>query len=342
MSPLPQAVQRDAVEADRLQTQIVGTRAAQQSGDGPGIAGAHHVAATNNQSPAGDLPADQTLEYWKNRFTSMKSYHDDVVPKLRQENAQLRAELEQSKRGGTTPGAGTQAQPRPGLTLSEEETESIGAENVETIQRMVAHQIGSVQETVSNQFEQERELQRRKLWSQFESELASLVPNYLAIDKTPNWKHYLGAVIDQGSGQSMQQMLDNASNAFNARGAAAIFGDFQRAQTSGVSSYAPGIPIYFPQPQQQHAQQPFQQPQLHHQQPANGVNPAMARTPSAPVDGGAEIEIWDRSEIDTFWEDYRKFVSSQGNKDPRKAAEYEETVQRIQLAENEGRVDNSR
>jgi len=167
-----------------------------------------------------------------------------------------------------------------------------------------------------------------------------MVPNYVAIDQTPNWKHYLGNVIDQGSSQTMQSMLDNASQAFNAKGAAAIFGDFQRALTSGFSSYAPGVPIYFPQPQAgQHpaAQQQAQQ----HQQPV-GVDPAMARTPAAPIEGGDQIEIWDRTEIDAFWVDYRKFVSTPGNKDQARAAQYEETVQRIQAAENEGRVDNTR
>ena len=336
MSNVPAAVRRDAEKAEQLQKQIVANKNANEQ--------AAHLQSVHSPAPPqsvqqgvnavpGGIPApvpgaqpalrpEETVEYWKHRYTTMKQHHDTVVPDLRATIARLEQGLQSNHN------AQNQSNPAKSAAdvLTAEEREYLGAETVAAMDKMVAANSNQVSQNVQTQLQAANNQSVQAQWQAFTSELASLVPGYAQINDSAGFKAWVVSALDpMGSGLTMQQVLDGASNAYDARRAALVFNQYI-TQASNAAYQQPG----------------YVAPQL--QQPAQpAVNPAMPRTPSQPMDSGVEIEMWDRSEVNLFWENYRKFVSMPvAQQDLATKQRYEADVQRIQQAESEGRVDEMR
>jgi hypothetical protein len=249
---LPKQVQAQVEAAEAIEQQLAGQAAppAETEPPAPEPQAEPPVAA----APVAAPPTDG-VEVWQQRFRSLQGRFDAEVPRLHQEvkerNAQLFAmqqEIEKLK-------AAPKPEPKAETLVTSQDDEKFGGDLIELMRRVVREgltpalqrlelmekavtaAVPQIQREIKQTTQQVAQTQERQFWS----ELATAVPDYEAVNASPEWLAWLD-VYDPVAGAKRQAALDVASNALDYQRVIALFKLFK-------AQGAPAVPQ--PQPNRQ-------------------------------------------------------------------------------------------
>ncbi len=247
---LPRNVQDQANAAQALQDQL-NTPAEEQN---PAIEAALEPQLESEQQPAQPVvepqPETRDASYWRHRFEVLQGKYNAEVPALRKEIATL------SEQAPSAESAAQRAQSAV-ADLTEAEIEEYGPELVGLIQRVVGKAVGGQGQgdlsELKSELGQLREERQQDAAARFWSELEAQVPNFREVNADASFHAWL-AGVDALSGQSRQQLLVGAQQAFDPYRVAAVFKAFGKP-----ASAKPTIPADQVQPRQTKAAVPESQ-----------------------------------------------------------------------------------
>ena len=311
---LPQAVQRQLDEADRLMAQMNGD----ETGDPP---------ETGDQNPepndpppqeqpvsqeAPVVPAKPADDVWEKKYLTLKGMYDAEVPRLHSQVKELNAQVQQLIAETATAKAVPQADPQKQL-ITESDKEAFGTDLIDLIERATEQKISTFRareeqlveeiKSLKGQLGTVSERQGVSDMERFKMGLTSRVPDWEALNVDQGFIDWL-AETDPVYGIPRQYGLNNAYEAFDVNRVATIFEAYKKLLT----------PV---QPKQQKTNELARQ-----------VAPTRSRSGQPPADNSTRA--WSQANITQFYEDWRRgFISDE------EAAKLE---QEIHAAIAEGRV----
>lgn len=234
---------------------------------------------------------------------------DPRVDKLIAENRSLAAEVQDIKRS-----VATQAKPKR-LTVEEYTAMGLDPDQLEAgtavldaAGHLAGRQVAEAREDLTRQFREE--LEARDI-AAFQRELSRQVPNWRAINATPQFGYWLQ------TNPGIKAQFDAATNALDAYTAGSVFAQFHQLMTAPLN---PGGPIVI---QQSVAPGQFNVP--------GPVDMYRAPAPAAPGSRGEpQLPRYRRSEVDAWMTHYRKLTA--------RSPEDQKLLEELFRADNEGRV----
>jgi hypothetical protein len=297
MANLPQSIQAQLEEAQRIEAQLTETQ---------GEAPENPESATPNveenpppdpqqiapeeppaEAPPGK-PATDPEETWEQRYRSLMGMYNAEVPRLHAQTKELNtqvqvlvSELEQTK--------AKQAELQQVPAITDEDREAFGPDLVNLIERAADSKVqamrqreASLEAEITALKSQLGDISQRQIISdkdRFFSELSRQVPNWEAINVDQGFLVWLQQV-DPVYGVARQQALNQAYEQFNSERVAAVF----KAYTGVVNT-----------PQTARIN-----PELRRQ-----VAPSTSRVSAPPVESGSS-KIYSQGEIQEFYNDWRR------------------------------------
>jgi len=242
---LPRAVEEAERRANELHTKAYSPEAPQNP-DTPTAP----PSATPAAAPAPTPPAKvETEETWETRYKVLSGKYNAEIPRLKQANADLQAQLEKGAKqhADITARLTTLEKERSATPLVKpEEIESYGEPLVDLMRRVSREEAGRLLPTVNTDeitsikedVETIRTSTARSAYDTFIARLTELVPDWQAVNVDPAFHAYLGEV-DPLFGEERQVGLSRAQQAYDAARAARFFDAFKGdSQTREVTAEA--------------------------------------------------------------------------------------------------------
>jgi len=258
-------------------------------------------------------PPPPSDDQWKQRFLTLKGKYDAEVPRLHNELKELRTQVsELASRKVETPTEPVKPKTK---RVTEKDTETFGADLMDVIKRqaeeIAAEAVAGMADKLSK-LESENEQLKQNLTGVTTSQaqtsqevyfgkLGAAVPEWEAINVDPKFLEWLGEV-DEISGTTRQEHLNNAFSALNVERTAKLFNAYKK-------TIAPA--------------QPAQQPAQRKTEVQRQVAPGKSKTPPGPATSDANSKIWTAAEIDRF---YKEYSAGQYRTNPQEAARIEAEI----------------
>ena len=294
MSELPKQVQAQLDEAARLEQSIQDQL--NPASDPPntpepaqGISDPAAAPAPVSDPPAAPAPAQSEEDAWKQRFNTLQGKYNAEVPRLNKEIGLLRDQLNASTaRIEALVAAQTASSSK---LVTDKDLEAFGPDLVDLVKRQATEvarveantKMSEVQQenaTLKSQLNEVAERQGLNDRARYETDLASFVPDWKAINTDPSFLTWV-AETDPISGSTRHEHLMAAYNAFNVVQTANIFNAFRNGRTP-ASAPAPA-----PDPVRS---------QLERQ-----ITPGNSKSSNAPA--STEPKWFTNREIDQFYRD---------------------------------------
>jgi hypothetical protein len=122
--------------------------------------------------------------------------------------------------------------------LTQQDLDNYGSELIDVTQRAAMQTIAPYLQDLQNQNADLRARQAQEQRRRLDQEVAAAVPNYLEIDRDPEWHRWLMG-IDLMSGRVRQALLNEAIQHGNAQRVALFFRQFQQQEGQGGNTGAP-------------------------------------------------------------------------------------------------------
>ena len=282
---VPEAVKRQAEAMDALDAEIGGQET---------------PPAPPPSEPPAEPPAPQpAAEDWQHKFQTLQGKYNAEVPTLRNQVATLSQQVQElTARPAATPApAATSAPPEASKLITDDDTETYGADLIDLIRRVAVETDAGEKARLTSEIADMR-LQMAAQATQVETvrgsvtedrrvkyfvDLAGLCPTYEETDSRQDFKDWL-LKVDDFSGLIRNDILQSAYAAFDAERTAKVFNQFL-----GATPPAPA-PAEVIDPQAQLREQ---------------VSPGQARSGAeiVPDDGK---KMWSVVEMDAFYKDFSR------------------------------------
>ena len=226
---LPRSVRDQADAANELQTQL--NKPAEDAIENPADAAALEATQdVESIKPEAQPAIEQQTEtrdtaYWRHRFDVLQGKYNAEVPALRKEIATLAEKT--ANTGAQEPGTAVDQAKDAMSNLTAEEIEEYGPDLVKFIQRVASatNKGGSDLSEIKGELDQMREEKQQDSEARFWVELKAQAPNFRAINEDSAFHQWL-AQVDRLSGQTRQELLDDARHALDPYRVAAVFKSF--------------------------------------------------------------------------------------------------------------------
>lgn len=247
-------------------------------------------ATTDND----DLPAAE----WKNRYLSMKGRWEAGqrnIGSMQEQMSQLGDELMRTQQllRGQAPEQRTTT-PSNNKLITAEDEQAYGPELIDLARRAAAETLGPEIDALRNENKTLKNRVTQTAQGEVKSELTSAVPNWQAINKSPEFKNWL-RLRNVYTGEVRQQMLNEAYSAADAPKVVAFFKDFLR---EGVATGQVPAATQLEQPQ------PV--PRVAAVALETLAAPGRARPASGEFSAPADKPIYTRAQIATFYNQVRQ------------------------------------
>jgi hypothetical protein len=302
--PLPEAVQRQLDEADRIEKAL----AAQQNPEIPPVEPQQTVdpapqapdATPQQQAPAPVTPEPPKVDDWKQRYDTLMGKYQSEVPRLIQQakdaatrEQALNSRLDQLE---VLLKASTEKPTEPQKpAIDPKDAEAFGGDLVEMVQRVATaaleKHLGAAVSKVDGLVDRFTKLEAqltgvtqttaKTAEESFYSKLAVVVPDYEQVNTDPRFLEWLGQV-DPVYGVPRQAALDAAANAMDATRVANVFTAFK-------ATIAPTSPPPAPTPKVNSELAKQVAPAT-----ATGAAPTVQPQPGGPVSIRAITEFYDQ------------------------------------------------
>lgn len=323
---LPKQIQDLADEAERLTQEMAAEPAPEEpqaTEEIPGEPGQEPSGEVEPQPTPEPEPAPQPetfkgddAETWKKRYQTLQGMFNAEIPRLTAKITDLERQLE-------TKAAAPEPKPAPIPTVTDKDVEAFGSDLIDLIKRQAGDTLAAAQSDfdarlaakdaelaeLRSQVSSVVDTQGNTALANYFADLATLVPDYEAVNVNPVFLDWLSQV-DDVAGVPRQHFLNSAYEARDVQRTARLFNLFKN-QT--------GKP---PAPQAQAKEPP---PELQRQ-----VAPSGSRASSTPAD--STTKIWSMREVDKFYRDVSKGLY-RGKSDEQARIEAE-----IDLAVSQGRL----
>lgn len=333
---IPDSVKRAAEQADALHKQVYEQpvepppESADEAPPAPAEPAPTEVAPPSqppSQPPMQVEPHDDSTASWEHRYNSMKGRFEASQRTIQQMQDQMRdlgdelvrtQGLLQSLQQTPAPAA----QPLTKKFITQDDEDNFGGELIDVARRAAMEAIGPELDSLRNENKDLRDRVQNSAKRDVVSALNAEVPNWRAVNRAPEFKHWL-SLRDIYSGAVRKQMLDVAYQAADAPRVVAFFKGFL---AEAHQSPAPAADT--PPPTQQ--EPPAKAPAI----PLETLSaPGRARQASADVSpGGGAKPIYTRAQISKFYADVRR-GAYHGRETEKAALEAD-----IFAAQSEGRV----
>lgn len=258
---LPQQVQRQLEEAERIQASLADPATSpQETPPEPPASPPVAPVPPVSEPPQPAVPERDAAVEWKARFDALQGKYNSEIPRMHEEararDAQIHA-MQQQLNEVLAARRQTPAQPEPLVTSQDEE--KFGSDLVDVMRRVSKEQaaaflqrLGSVEQALSTIAPQVRQVERvgqevvdqktERYWTALDQGM----PDWQSVNADPEWISWL-AQYDVVAGRTRQEVLNDASTALDHRRVIAIFQLFKDAKAGGGEAPA-AAPT--PQPRQ--------------------------------------------------------------------------------------------
>lgn len=337
---IPQSVQRQAEEADRLLEQYSAQQTLQTEPTGepeePAEPPTLEEPVEEPKAPTPPARNEDEASLWKQRYETLQGKYNAEVGRVAQQNRELQTQLQQvsAQVADLLKTRQPESDPKPDQTLVRpEDAENYGSDMVDFVRRVAQDtlrareaELGKVISELRDENAKLKESlvgveqrQGQTAQEQFISRFAQLVPDWEAINQDPAFLNWLEQT-DSLTGQPRQVLLDAAHNALNAQRVAAFFNAFKQE----IGRVAPSpTPTHQPTPQQPARRSA--PPEV-----ARQVQPGRSKAASTPQASEPATKIWSQREISDF---YRNATQGRYSREEQARIEAE-----IDLAAAQGRV----
>lgn len=256
VTSMPRSVRQQADKANQLMNDLVAKAAALGGGDPPAAAAPVQPAPAPAPSsgvqgepaappaPPAARPED-TVDYWKHRFSVLQGKYNAEVPVLQQQMAELREHI------NTISASPVQPSPAPAAEgISSEELDDygqnffdvVGRHAVRLLSPIIDRKISEALAGVTNRVTEVATTVEQSATERFFSDLAARVPNWGVLNQEQGWLVWLDEP-DPFTGQPRQVLLNDARNKLDAKRAAALFTAYVQSKTpqaAGPGAVLPG------------------------------------------------------------------------------------------------------
>lgn len=307
VNPMPRSVRKQADKANELMNRLVAsaqsapasgepaTTAGEPQGPAAAPAPASPAATSSGSAPAPAAPSRQedSVDYWKHRFSVLQGKYNAEVPALQQQVM----ELTRSAPVTVPPASPSASAPAPsGSSISAEEIEEYGQDFFDVVGRRALEVIRPVLEqmvnerigNVASKVERITTSVEQTATERFFRDLGELVPTWATINQEQGWLEWLDEV-DQFSGQTRQALLNDARAKLDARRAAALFKAYGESSAQHAHA-APGAAT-------------GQHPRLQ-----DFAEPSVVRAGAASPAGSGTGRIWTPDLVNKFYGDVRRGI----------------------------------
>lgn len=254
MATLPKSIQRQLDEANALEAQ----QAAPAQQEVVDDVSQFQAAPAQQPAPAPAAPPAEPpappAEDWQQKYRTVQGRYQAEVPELRAQNRRMESELAAAREQLAALGAAVQKLQNPPAEPAQSKADPrdeqvFGADMVEMVNRYAQRTFAAAQQRIDqvvSGFEQRiaaleqnvsgvSQRTEKTMESQFYATLEQLVPDWRAVNVTPEWLEWLGTV-DEVYNVPRQTALDVAFERRDAPRVAAVFKQFTKSKPAKAAT----------------------------------------------------------------------------------------------------------